>query len=478
MHYHGTESTVLEFKEKIPQNNQIVKTAIGFCNVFGGRIIIGVKDDGEVIGIEDSIIDSMIESLSHSIYNSSTPPIYPKIYTQRFENEIVLVIEVSEGMNKPYFRTSEGIERGTYIRMGRSTLRASDEIIQELRWLAKGKRYDELPMYSANRNELDENLMFQFLTNRKHEFKSDLTDDVLISYNILTKEQSRLFPTIGALLLFGKDPQKYLPESFIICTHFQGIAGRKAISAVDCTGNIVQQIDEALQFIFSRLYRSYSIEGIQRNEKLEIPEVAVREILVNAVVHRNYMIDGPIKISIYEDRIEFFSPGLFPGPLDVNNLEQGITYIRNSVITKVFREAGIIEKLGSGFILLFSSYRDRGLEKPTVIEGLNFIKCVLPRKKAMEADYGKMIPDDQVKEEGSTFNAWTLNIVKATSDDDIILRLFQKSDEITMSMVLKRTGWARATAGRRLKRLLDAEKIIKIGAGRFCRYQLRSNGSL
>ncbi len=468
-----SESTVLEFKREIPRNDQIVKTAIGFCNLYGGKIVVGVDDNRNVVGIDEEIMDQMLESLHNSIYQSSTPPILPKIYSQRHGEKILVVIEISEGMNKPYFRTSEGVEKGTYLRVGRSTIKASFDAIQELQWQSKGKYYDEMPVYRAGRSDLDENLIGHFLKNRKHGFKGSVTDKILTSYKFLVREQSRLFPTVGALLLFGKNPQDYLSESFIICTHFEGITGRKAMAAVDCTGTLFQQIDEALQFIFSRLFKSYTIRGLQRNERLEIPEVAIREILINAVAHRNYAINGPSKIAIYEDRLEFFSPGLFPGPLNVNNLEQGITYIRNVVITKAFREIGIIEKLGTGFISLFSSYRDWGLEKPTVTEGQNFIKCVLPRNKAETPIYG--IKDDftdRIKENGIFFRSDAIFSTNEPSDYDIILGLFQRFDEITMSMVLKRTGWARATAGRRLKKLLDDGKIKKIGAGRFCRYRI------
>lgn len=99
----------------------------------------------------------------------------------------------------------------------------------------------------------------------------------------------------------------------------------------------------------------------------------------NALVHRNYQIPAPCKIAIYADRVEVFSPGNFPGPIQTNNLELGITYIRNPVLCHIFREAGYIEKLGSGFITLFSEYRRAQLPTPSVIEGNGFVKCILPR---------------------------------------------------------------------------------------------------
>ena len=177
----------------------------------------------------------------------------------------------------------------------------------------------------------------------------------------------------------------------IICSHFSGISGRAAIASVDCTGTLFEQFETAYNFILSRLSRSFIIRAPKREEQFEIPPEAIREVLLNAIIHRNYHINGPTKISIYNNRIEFFNPGVFLGPLDTHSLKLGLTYIRNNVICKVFREAGYIEKLGSGFITLFNSYEQMGLYPPEVIQGENFIKCILPRPqfsdKSIEVDF-------------------------------------------------------------------------------------------
>ena len=107
----------------------------------------------------------------------------------------------------------------------------------------------------------------------------------------------------------------------------------------------------------------------------------MREALINAIVHRNYHIKAPIKVSFYDNRVEIFSPGDFPGQLHANNLLMGLTYIRNGAIAKVFRESGYSEKLGTGFRIIFSTYKARGLPEPKIIEGENFVKCILPRKE-------------------------------------------------------------------------------------------------
>jgi ATP-dependent DNA helicase RecG len=225
-------------------------------------------------------------------------------------------------------------------------------------------------------------------------------------------------------------------------------------------------------FFHGRLFKSYTIKGLRRIEKLEIPEIAIREVLINALVHRNYTINAPIKIAIYDDRLEFFSPGLFPGPLNIENLEQGLTYIRNIVITEIFREAGVIEKLGSGFKSLFSSYRDSGLDSPTIVEGLNFVRCILPRHVVGSHEDINRLHAERARDSATLFKPIMGTSTINPTEYDVVLNLFQDQDEISMAMVLEKTGWARATAGRRLKKLMVDGKIRKFGGGRFSRYRL------
>lgn len=161
------------------------KGAQNYLTVIRGKIIIGIEDDGTIIGINESKIDGMFKSLSQSIYKAVTPVIFPKVYTKRIDDKIVLIIEIAEGMSKPYYRASQGMENGTYIRMGKSTVKATAEIIQELQWRGKGVSWDETPVYGAARSDLDDDKMLAFLKGRKNGFKSDLTE----SYYLLSRSK-------------------------------------------------------------------------------------------------------------------------------------------------------------------------------------------------------------------------------------------------------------------------------------------------
>ncbi|MBI5346340.1 MAG: putative DNA binding domain-containing protein [Chlamydiae bacterium] len=450
MKYPAEESSKLEFKKTIPENDQIIKTVIGFCNQRGGKLIIGVDSNSNIIGLPHDDIQRTMEFINKSIFESSCPPIIPLVYIQRIADKTLLIIEVSSGMNKPYYRKSEGLDKGTYIRLGRSTLRATSDIIEELKWQSRGRSYDMMPVYHTSKEDLDDQKIKDFLNSRKTAKIKAISNDVLQSYHLIIEEHSSIYCSVGGILLFGRDPQKFFSEAMIICSHFSGISGREAIASIDCTGTLFEQFNTAYNFILKRLEHSFSIRSPKREEKLEIPQEAIREVLLNAIVHRNYHINGPTKIAIYDNRIEIFSPGTFPGPIDIHNLKMGLTYIRNNVICKVFRESGYIEKLGSGFITLFSSYEKAKLHMPEVIEGENFIKCILPRKSSLSKSS------------------------KDLGEDQKILNLFEITEEITISDVMKALHLSRSTAGRRLAKLTSQGVLNQIGEKKAASYRKKS----
>jgi len=447
MKYPGNESSILEFKSTLPENDQIIKTVIGFCNRNGGKLIIGVKPDGTIEGIPEEEIQMVMEYANKSIFEASSPPIIAGVHSQRIGDKTLLIIEVSSGMNKPYYRKSEGLDQGTYVRLGRSTVRANADMIEELKWQSRCRTFDMMPVYHGKEEDLDKNKILEFIQAQKSSKIKKISDAILSSYNLMIEEHSSTYPTVGGILLFGKEPQKFFFEAMTICSHFSGTSGRKVIASIDCTGTLFEQFDRAYDFITSRLNRSFSISGPKRQEQLEIPESAIREILLNALVHRNYHINAPAKIAIYDNRIEIFSPGVFPGPLDTQNLKMGLTYIRNNVICKIFREAGYIEKLGSGFITLFESYEKMHLYPPEVIEGENFIKCILPRKS---------FPSKPFKEKDETQK---------------ILALFEITEEIAISDVMKALKLSRPTAGRRLSELTEKGILEQFGQSKATRYR-------
>lgn len=445
MKYSDSESSRLEFKSILPANNKIIRSVIGFCNAKGGKLIVGVDNDGTIKGISEEDAHQAMEWLNNAIYTACTPPILPLIYQQRIDGKVLLIIEVSSGINKPYYQKSLGLAEGTFIRLGRSTVRADANIIEELKWQSRGISYDQLPLYHTTPEDLDDTKIQYFLNHRRNGISSPISEEILKSYEIIKREHTTDYATIAGILLFGKSPQQFLSEAYILCCHFSDFKDREAIASRTCKGTLFEQFEEGFDFIMERINKSFKIEKRKREEHWEIPPIAIREVLMNALLHRNYHINAPVKVSIYSDRIEFFSPGGLPGPIDTAELESGITYVRNTSIAKILWEAHYIEKMGSGFITLFKSYREEGLLPPEVIEGTNFVKCILPR---IHADALQKDVEGQ------------------------ILNLFKTSEEISRSDILRTLKITRTSAGRALNKLMESGKLERLGKGPTTKYRL------
>jgi ATP-dependent DNA helicase RecG len=280
---------------------------------------------------------------------------------------------------------------------------------------------------------------------------------MLCDYQLAVREHTKLYPTTAGILLFGKNPQQFFPQAYTVCTQFSRkiLVHDNVIATQDFTGTIIEQFYKTYEYVGNQLSFSYVLKGPRRIDTPELPLVALREMIINAIVHRNYLVPSPIKIALFLDRIEIVSPGDFVGPITQHNLLMGLSFIRNNVICRILKEIGVIEAFGMGFTTLFQQYTKQRLPTPSIIEGENFIKCILPRqpmhiKKRLKTD--------------TPFN----------NDTDIqqIIALFQRVTAITIKDVMENVQMARATAGRKLKQLVSQGVINKIGQGRRSHYVL------
>lgn len=236
MRFPEPESSTVELKSTLPKSDQIIKTLIAFCNHHGGKVVVGVENDRTIVGLSEKQLDDTLQWIEKAVYDASFPPIIPRVSSQRIGEKTLLIIEVSSGMNKPYYRRSEGIERGTYIRVGRNTVRATPETIEELRWQAAGIHFESLPIYSATLEDLDEKSINFFLEKRKNDAEPHISIETLKAYGFVATEHAHHYPTTSGMLLFGKTPQKFFSEAMCICTHFKGSEGREVIATVDKKG--------------------------------------------------------------------------------------------------------------------------------------------------------------------------------------------------------------------------------------------------
>jgi ATP-dependent DNA helicase RecG len=434
------ESNRLEFKEELPSRRQILKTVVAFSNLHGGRLMIGIRDDGEVVGFKEDPQDLM-ERLSQMVYDGCSPTLIPRFHLENHDGKQVVVLEVSPGTNKPYRLKNE--ENGVYVRVGNTTLKATPDIVEELHWQTQRRSFDSMPRYGVQCDELNQKAILDILRRKRIPDGRVIPTQMYTSLQLHHTENGTCCPSNAAVLLFHPNPQVYFSEAFTICTVFKGTSGRDIIKTQDCEGPILEQLEQVYSFLLRNLEVGLRVDGsLQHTQRHEIPIVAIREALINAFVHRNYNTLAPVKVAIYDDRLEIFSPGEFPGPIDPDHIAMGVTYLRNPVLARWFREAGHMEKLGSGLPTIFRLYREAELSPPSVGEVQRNVKVVLPRTRST-----------------------------GLGDEDRILSLLQSRGPLSISSINDElTQLSRATLGRKLKAMVKDETILSEGKGRALRY--------
>lgn len=439
--FNERESKVLELKSSLPKFETLIRTCIAFANGVGGRIIIGVDDKThEICGINERLRKRVYDEFPNSLYDSTSPSLLAQIYEKNFNEHSVIVIKIPQSLKKPCFNKKEGIPKGVYLRVGSSTRRAGEEYIEELMRESRRISYDEEPIHQPL-EILSKELLYQVYGSAQT--KRRLFADKVIIQSGTNSEI--FFPTVSGTIHFSENPEKYIPEATILCTQFKGISGREIIQTQEVTGHLEQQADISLKLIKSWISHPFHLQGIKLKGRAKIPEEALREAIANALIHRKYFIPGSIKIAVYDNRLEIFSPGGFPGLVDVNHLGDGTTFLRNPNIARIARKLGIVEKMGTGIKLIFDSCKKAGLRTPEFHEEGDFVKVIFFFQ-----------PSKNLK----------------LSDEKLILELAKMKSELNVMEVMDYLKISRNTATRKLNSLIKQKKLLRIGRGPSVRYVL------
>jgi ATP-dependent DNA helicase RecG len=436
--YPDRESKNLEFKSQLPAFHTLAKTCVAFANGSGGKIIIGIDDKTrKIIGVNNKTRDRIYDELPNSLYDIIHPTLAVEIYEQSFNDVSVMIIEVPFSSKKPVFIKSEGMPHGVYLRAGSNTRRATQEYIEER--IRENKRiyFDEETIH-AKTDILSQELIKTIFHKAN---KEQLIDEKIIGPSAV--DSKKISPTVAGVLTFCDTPDLYIPEALIRCTQFKGTTGRDIIQSEEIKGPLEKQIENSFQLVKSWLTRDYQLSGTKLKGKIKVPEIALREAISNALIHRKYWIPGAIKIALYDNRLEIFSPGNFPGLFNTDRLGDGTTYLRNPNLARIARRFGIVEKLGTGIRLIFESCQKAKLKAPEFIEGEDSVKVIFT-----------FSPADN----------------RFASDDEKLLSLFEMRKEVRLNEVTKFLNVSRNTATRKLNQLIKSKKIKRLGKGPAVKY--------
>ena len=353
------EGKTLEFKRDLSFPDRFLRTVVAFANTAGGTVLIGIEDrSGHIRGVAEPL--ALEERVANLICDSIMPRLLPEIEILSYRNTQLLAVQVYPSPARPHFIARAGLDASVYVRVGSTNRHADAELVAEMRRFASGESFDERPMPALDSEALDVRAAAElFAPTRK------LTRRNLETLRLLAPHQGRLTPTVGGELLFGRDRLTHFPDAWIQVGRFDGTDKATIVDHADLKVPLIQAIDEAIAFVEKHALRGAAISGVRRRDRWNVPPAAVREALVNAVAHADYSQRGaPIRIAIFDDRLEVENPGLLPFGLTLDDLPLGVSKLRNRVIGRVLHELGLVEQWGSGVQRMLAACRDSGLPPP------------------------------------------------------------------------------------------------------------------
>lgn len=280
------EGKTLEFKVKMPDNKKLVQSVIAFSNTAGGKILIGVKDEtGEIIGIDDNAVFEMQDQIASIVYDNCNPYISPEIYSVNIEGKTILVVEVVRGNQKPYYHKAKGKEKGTYFRLGATNRIATLEQIQELERQRRNISYDEEICYDFEFSNVD----ILPLVKKFESIGKPIDEDKLRNLKLIKKEGDKVYPTNGLMILLG-----LFPHCAVKCARFKGNTMAVFTDKKEYEGDIFSILENTQSFILNHINLKGEILGLHRTDTYEIPVPAIREGLINALIHRDYTNQGRV----------------------------------------------------------------------------------------------------------------------------------------------------------------------------------------
>ena len=373
------ETSKVQFKREIDSDDSIAAEMIAMSNSKGGLILLGVEDKtGQIVGLDYQ----QLQSFNNRLATIANDKVKPQVFIQTEvvsissgDNEKkVLVVEISEGVGKPYKDKNGAI----WVKQGSDKRRLTDNNEQIRLFQQSGILYlDEMiiPQTSIGDIELTkvENYV-RAIQKRETDEKIEITETLLNNLNII--KDGRI--TLGGLLFFAKHPQKYRPAFCVKAISFFGnsIGGTDYRSSKDIEGTIPEMFEETMSFFTSNLNHIQDGQNFNKVGKLEVAQTALEELLQNALVHRDYSKNSPVRVMIFDNRIEIVSPGALPNSLTIENLKMGNAVVRNNLLVTYCSKMMIYRGFGSGITRSFENQPN--IELINDVEGEQF-KVIIPR---------------------------------------------------------------------------------------------------
>lgn len=442
------ESETIELKEVVVDD--IKKEIIAFANCDGGKLYIGVRDDGTVIGLNDP--DSVSLQISNMVRDAIKPDVTMFLHYQTIEEDgkEIVAVDIQRGTDRPYYLAKKGMRpEGVYVRQGYSSVPATDTAIRRMIKETDGDRFEAMRC-------LNQELTFE---TTKKEFalrKIDFGPQQMRTLKLI--DQDSLYSNLGLLL---SDQCAHTIKVAV----FQGTDQTIFKDRREFAGSLMQQMNEVYDFIDFRNQTRATIEKLRRIDVRDYPEIAVREALLNLLVHRDYSFSASAFISIYADRIEFVSiGGLMPG-FDLEDIMVGISVCRNQDLANVFYRLHLIEAYGTGMSKIMKAYEGME-EKPTIETTRNAFKITLPN---INAKYER---ENVSVSKAETITSSVSRTEKSLSNEEKVLEYARSHGAITRNDVIELLGVSTSTASRVIRKMVKSNLLRQNGKARSTNYTI------
>ena len=338
------EDSKHQFKREVTRLDSLAAELAAFSNTSGGQIIIGVEDDGQISGLAPLQVRQFNQHLSNAASDHVRPPVHPATENIATDKGIVIVVTVPNGLNKPYM----DLQGRVWVKNGADKRHVTSREEMQRMFLNAGLiQADTLAIPDSTLNDLDEKAFNAYFHKRFHyDTEPSQLQSVLNNMGLAKEKQL----TVAGVLLFGKQPQRWLPVCMIKAVAFPGtsIADIHYQDSEDIYGTLEEQYQRGFSFIKRNLHHVQNNRGFNTLGELEVPPIAIEELLVNALIHRDYFDSASIRILVFRDRIEIISPGHLPDNISTKEIKQGKTKRRNPVLSEHAAHLLPYRGLGSG----------------------------------------------------------------------------------------------------------------------------------
>ena len=429
-----SESEIVELKSQVV--GDLCKEIIAFANTNGGTLYIGIEDDGAIVGVADA--DKVTLQINNMVRDSIKPDVtmFVRYETQNLDRKQIIAVTVQKGTSRPYYLSSKGLKPGgVYVRNGTASDPATDTAIRKMIKETDGDCFEDmrsleqnLTFHAANTQFTKQSVPFDDTKMQTLGFISP--DGIYSNMAFLLSDQCS--SAIKAATFAGKDKSNFQDRR-------------------EFSGSLFQQMEEMYAYLDMRNQTKATFDGLYRIDIRDYPEEALREALLNSIVHRDYSFSASTLISVYEDRIEFVSVGGLPDGIALEDIMLGLSVCRNPKLAAVFYRLKLIEAYGTGMPKIMKAYDGYSCKPQIEVTG-NAFKITLPNRnfEAKEAAVTTELPK---------------------KNEDTILSFIASNGQITRSDVERILHISQATANRLLNHMIREGLIYQESSGRNTRYK-------